>query len=453
MMAVVLNCPTVVSAAPSEDLVSAAVHGDKVAVEALLANGVDVNSRESHGATALMLAALKGNVAVVQTLIAHGADVNAKASDLGATALMLAAQPGYLSIVQTLLDSGADVNAKQNDGTTALMAACEKGHLEVARKLLEKGADVNAMEVEGVTALMWATFNDHLDVLQALLAKGADINARQNDGTTALMWAIVNDHVDIWQALLASGADVNAQRKDGSTSLMLASSKGDVSAVRALLAKGADVNAKHSSGGTALTMAASNGHSEVVQLLKNANAITTGVKPQDSPLPLFDAFKAYCIDTNAQPNAIRQSVEAAGGKEVSALWSRSSSLPMGVAIWKLGVPGHSLTVSAGVSQSPTGHDKRTDVVCMVTSHNNEDASIEAARRWVGVAPNRVVPGDQTLYYYTYKELGSKRSALSSDQIGRDGAELDGLLCVLTLSQGRNGAFIQLVHPVATKNAH
>jgi len=44
----------------------------------LLAKQPDVNAKNKHGATALMLAAWKGRPEVVQTLLGHGADVNAR---------------------------------------------------------------------------------------------------------------------------------------------------------------------------------------------------------------------------------------------------------------------------------------------------------------------------------------------------------------------------------------
>ena len=165
---------------------------------------------ETGGATAakarsaqdLINAAGRGDAAPVQALIANGADVNAKDSS-GLTALMWASQNGRLDVVQALIAKGADVNAKDSGGLTALMSASTYGHLDVVQALLDKGADVNAKRSYGETALMMASQNGHLDVVQALLAKGADANAKTNAGATALM---VTSDARIRAVLTGAGA-------------------------------------------------------------------------------------------------------------------------------------------------------------------------------------------------------------------------------------------------------
>ena len=57
----------------------------------------------------LIDAAVRGNTAAVQALLAEGANVNAKAND-GMTALMKASQEGNREVVQALLDKGAEVS-------------------------------------------------------------------------------------------------------------------------------------------------------------------------------------------------------------------------------------------------------------------------------------------------------------------------------------------------------
>ena len=57
---------------------SAARQGHREIVELLIANGSDVNSRDSSGKSSLHDAALEGHKAAAELLIAKGADVNAK---------------------------------------------------------------------------------------------------------------------------------------------------------------------------------------------------------------------------------------------------------------------------------------------------------------------------------------------------------------------------------------
>jgi ankyrin repeat protein len=84
-------------------------------------------------------AAWKGDTEKVQALLAQGADVNAKDKG-GFTALMDAAWEGHTDTVQALLAQKADVNAKNKNGDTALMLANEKGHKDIVRILKQAGA-------------------------------------------------------------------------------------------------------------------------------------------------------------------------------------------------------------------------------------------------------------------------------------------------------------------------
>jgi len=109
---------------PGADLIAAATHGDVAAVQALLAQGAEVDAKDDGGMTPLMWASEEGHFDVVQALLTKGADVNAKTFENGMTPLMWASEEGHLDVVQVLITKGADVNAKEIEGGgTALRLA------------------------------------------------------------------------------------------------------------------------------------------------------------------------------------------------------------------------------------------------------------------------------------------------------------------------------------------
>ena len=129
--------------------------GDPLAVDLLLAAGIDPDEGDVNGVTPLMRFAMEGSETAVQRLIDKGADVNAK-DKTGATALMGAAGYGRTAIVQILLAHGAKVNVQGNEGETALMQAALNGHPAIVKLLLDHAAEVNAKTKSGRTALSYA---------------------------------------------------------------------------------------------------------------------------------------------------------------------------------------------------------------------------------------------------------------------------------------------------------
>lgn len=89
-----------------QDLLSAAARGNSGKIDALLSQGIDANSKNPYGTSALQLASAGGYLAAVQSLIAGGADVNA-ADNNGTTPLMAAAQGGFDDVVKALKAAGA----------------------------------------------------------------------------------------------------------------------------------------------------------------------------------------------------------------------------------------------------------------------------------------------------------------------------------------------------------
>jgi ankyrin repeat protein len=290
-----------------EQLRQAATRGDTAQVRTLPAKGVDINSGDKNGSTALMEAPFEGKADTVELLLAKGAAFDAKtAADSlplnkdKSEELPWAIARGTLKEIRNLLDSGADTNAKDKYGWTVLMRAVESRRFEAVKLLLDRGADVNLRTECGITALGLAAEKGDLELAGLLLDWGADVNTRNNGGITVLM----SSHPEIVKLLLDRGADIDAKDGEGitalewaardgnseivkllesrgaKTTLVTAASQGNIQEIRRLISEGADLKAEQ--GSSALIAAVERGDVENVRLLLDAgvcvNATASGVR-------------------------------------------------------------------------------------------------------------------------------------------------------------------------------
>jgi ankyrin repeat protein len=152
-------------------LIEAAMEGDLIKVRQFIANGVDVNTSNRLGTTALMVASLWNREPIVSLLLSHGADMEAKENSSGCNALMFACLSGNRNLVNTILKHGAAVNSANMDGRTALMMAAFCGTVDIVKMLLEGGADVDATDRFGATAVNQALAGGHTELAKLLTAK------------------------------------------------------------------------------------------------------------------------------------------------------------------------------------------------------------------------------------------------------------------------------------------
>ena len=124
---------------PEDLLLDAARTGNVPALQSLLATGLDVNTANAQGFTALTLATYGNHAEATQFLLAHGANPNVQ-DVAGNTALMGLAFKGYAQVARLLLQHGADPNRRNATGSTALMFATQYGQPELAQLLREAGA-------------------------------------------------------------------------------------------------------------------------------------------------------------------------------------------------------------------------------------------------------------------------------------------------------------------------
>jgi ankyrin repeat protein len=108
---------------------------DAAAIGELLDRGADIDARDRHGQTALMLAAHAGHLDVVAVLIERGAELNATAK-FGLSAVMLAVVAGHFEVAHLLARAGADLSLQGSGapgfaGKTASDLAAAQGRPEL----------------------------------------------------------------------------------------------------------------------------------------------------------------------------------------------------------------------------------------------------------------------------------------------------------------------------------
>jgi ankyrin repeat protein len=288
------------------------------------------------GMTPLLLAARQGFTDTVNALLADGADINQPSAGDHTTPLLIATLNGQFDLAKALLDRGADPTIASENGATPLYAAlnCEWApkalypqprayanqkttYLDLMRAILDKGADPNVrlskkvwyqgysfdlsgVDEIGATPFWRAAYASDIEAMKLLVAHGADPaiptmkgggrpriadeNREVKDvastppvpvggpGIPAIVAAAgagygegfaANSHRFAPTGMLAAvkylveelGADVNAKDHEGNTALHNAAARGDVEMIKYLVSKGADVKAVNREGKTTADMA------------------------------------------------------------------------------------------------------------------------------------------------------------------------------------------------------
>lgn len=272
-------------------------------IELFLKAGIDPETVDETGRTALMHAARAGQRSAVQALLQAGADSHASDGD-GDTALSYAAFNGHIEVLKLLISRKPTAAAVQaalqgaakyhqpesfellfarlpltpEQATHALLAClshalAESGPAQrdaegdavavIVRRLLAAHADPEASDDQGWSALAYASANAGMDgAVQALLDGHAVVDRRctcqgyLEGDYTPLLLASFNRHWHTVDLLLAAGADIRALSGDGDTVLLHAlRQRAPVDVIQRLLAAGADAGVRSRHGQTTLMIA------------------------------------------------------------------------------------------------------------------------------------------------------------------------------------------------------
>jgi ankyrin repeat protein len=176
--------------------------GHTAVADLLLARGATMEDHESRA----FFAVIGGNKARMEAMRADGVNVNALAPH-GYPLICIAAQGGHVDMAEFLISQGADVNAGHPQlGCTPLHGAAQEGKAEMARFLLSKGAKISATDMSGATPLHTAAWWGRADAAQVLIASGANMNATDQKGQTPLAVALERKNNEVAELLRKAGA-------------------------------------------------------------------------------------------------------------------------------------------------------------------------------------------------------------------------------------------------------
>jgi hypothetical protein len=139
-------------------------------VNLFLVAGVDANSNEIGGITALMIAAgLHRTDGCIDGIIRPCYSIAKKT------------HKSDLDIVRLLIKGGAVVQTRDGDGETALHKTAAGGNVNIAKILIANGADVNSRNAHGTTPMMLAALtNEGTSMAELLFANGATITEQRD---------------------------------------------------------------------------------------------------------------------------------------------------------------------------------------------------------------------------------------------------------------------------------
>ena len=151
-------------------LMFAVMEDRKIMSTLLNESKINVNTKNYHGETALMMGVNFGHTEIVLGLLKMpNIDVNAQDNN-GDTALIIAAERGFTKIVPELLQMpNIDVNAQDNNGDTALIIAARRGYTKIVFELLQMpDIDVLAKNKNEETAFMCAEKEKHTECIKLI---------------------------------------------------------------------------------------------------------------------------------------------------------------------------------------------------------------------------------------------------------------------------------------------
>lgn len=234
-----------ISHAHENNLWEAVRSGNYDLVEAMLADGADVNETQLGQDTPLMVAVAYGRRRIMRLLLSVGAQINdARLKDT--TAIPCQNAP-HTAVVATSHSPSMIHDLLQNDDTvvpgheTPLYSAAAKNNHKVVILILMHGADPDQASGYAGSALQAAALSGHLASVKALVQGGADLNINNTPngiGMSPLHAAVSQNHALVVDYLLDQGARISMQPMENRNALRNAIVKKNTWIIEKLLTHG-----------------------------------------------------------------------------------------------------------------------------------------------------------------------------------------------------------------------
>ena len=195
----------------NQDFLSAAEQGQLDILKTCLEHGVDINTTNRQGRTAIINASLNKHYECVSFLINAGADIN-KQDQTCFNPFLLSCLNNDMTLLRIVLPAKPNLDLLTRFGGVGITPASEKGHVEIVRELLEKtDINVNHTNFVGWTPLLEAiVLNDggekQQQIVKLLLDNGANPHMTDKYGKKPLELAREKGYSQIVDLLIAAGA-------------------------------------------------------------------------------------------------------------------------------------------------------------------------------------------------------------------------------------------------------
>jgi ankyrin repeat protein len=178
------------------------------AVELLIENGSQLDTKDSLGHTPLFNAIFACSLECVELLLKTGKDIDASIADnLGNTLLHISASRDFAKAIPLLTQCGIPVDHQNQRGLSPLAVAISLGNLEAATALIGNGADVNG-RTKFATVLHHAVTWNRIEIVEKLVKLNCNVNVVNLLEETPLYLAVQQRKIDIVKYLIEE-ADAN----------------------------------------------------------------------------------------------------------------------------------------------------------------------------------------------------------------------------------------------------